>query len=61
MKQNKHSVLLEPESFAFITDYSQDAIGFHFHLLHRPTMNISLEKNECVRMRYVSSVIWHYG
>lgn len=61
MKQNKHLVLLEPESFAFITDYSQDAIGFHFHLLHRPTMNTSLEKNGFVRMRYVSSVIRHYG
>lgn len=57
MKQNKHSVLLEPKSFAFITDYSQDAIGFHFHLLHRRTMNISLEKDELVRMRYVSPVL----
>ena len=35
MKQNKHSVLLEPESFAFITDYSQDAIGFHFNTLYK--------------------------
>lgn len=57
MKQNKHSVLLEPKSFAFTTDYSKDAIGFQFHLLHRCTMNISLEKNDVPRMRYVSSVI----